>query len=38
MREGGRVSKLCSIIKINFVTKLAKFFFFFFLLGRKGHS
>ena len=32
MREGGRVSKVCSIIKIIFVTKLAKRFFFFFLV------
>ena len=30
MREGGRVSKVCSIIKIIFVTKLAKSFFVFY--------
>ena len=36
MREGGRVSKLCSIIKINFVTKLANFFFFLFSFRKKG--
>ena len=30
MREGGRMSKLCSIIKIIFVTKLAIFFCFWF--------
>ena len=35
MREGGRVSKLCSCIKIIFVTKLAKVFFYFFLFLRK---
>ena len=34
MREGGRVSKVCSIIKIIFVTKLAKRGFFFFFFGK----
>ena len=38
MREGGRMSKVCSIIKIIFVTKLAKSFYFLFFKGRKGHS
>ena len=40
MREGGRVSKVCSMIKIIFVTMLAKSFFiflfiFYFLFIRK---
>ena len=30
MREGDKVSKVCSIIKIIFVTKLVKNFFLFF--------